>query len=187
MEKEISLPIKVIEEDAATLGYVFNSIKEIDKTKHDDKTLILFSCIASYSPKESSELDYYSLLLSSYLEDKLEQFSEGKISIPHFDPYLNVSPLEEKLSIAALISKSFELAIGNGLVSDVFDYIKTCLNFSGSFLEPIKEALSRKNKSKQEEVDKIIDEHYIKNLGRRGFLSTLDSLEDYLLQIRYNF
>ena len=65
MEKEISLPIKVIEEDAATLGYVFNSIKEIDKNKHDDKTLILFSCIASYSPKESSELDYYSLLLSS--------------------------------------------------------------------------------------------------------------------------
>ena len=105
MEKEISLPIKVIEEDAATLGYVFNSIEEIDKNKHDDKTLILFSCIASYSPKESSELDYYSLLLSSYLEDKLEQFSEGKISIPHFDPYLNVSPLEEKLSIAALISK----------------------------------------------------------------------------------
>ena len=35
MEKEISLPIKVIEEDAATLGYVFNSIKEIDKNNVD--------------------------------------------------------------------------------------------------------------------------------------------------------
>lgn len=187
MEKEISLNIKNIEEDASSLGYIYNFVKNIDGNRHDDNTLILFSSIALYSPKEDSELDYYITLLSSYLEGKIEKASEGKLVVPPFDPALNVSSLECKLSVASMIAKGVELSIDNSSFSNVFDCIRTCLNFSGCFLEPIKDALKVKDKTKQEEVNGIIDEHYIKNLGRRGFLSSLDSLEDYLLQVRHSF
>lgn len=187
MEKEISLNIKNIEEDASSLGYIYNFVKDIDGNKHDDNTLILFSCIALYSPKGDSELDYYITILSSYLEGKIEKASEGKLIIPPFDPALNVSNLECKLSVSSMIAKGVELSIDNSSFSNVFDYIRTCLNFSGCFLEPIKDALKGKDRQKQEDVNAIIDEHYIKNLGRRGFLSSLDSLEDYLLQLRHNF
>ena len=187
MKNSISLPIKRIEEDASSFGYFYKVLSDFDKQKHDENTLILFICLALYSPKESSQIDFYSLNLAACLENKLDLVTSSNLHIPDFDPSLNVSKFLNKAVHCLMIMEGFYLATSNDEFNSSTSYIEACFPFSGSFLEPLKEALDcSSSDEKLIKTASIFNEHYIKNLGKKGVISSLDSLEDYLLNIRHN-
>ncbi len=187
MKNSITLPIKRIEEDASSFGYFYRVLTDFDKGKHDENTLLLFICLCLYSPKESSQIDFYSLFLAAYLEGKLNLVTSSEFSMPLFDPKLNISPFMNKAVHCLMIMEGFYLAEDNNKFNSSTSYIEACFPFSGSFLEPLKEALDcSSDDEKLAKTISIFNEHYIKNLGKKGVISSLDNLEDYLLNVRHN-